>query len=440
MRVAIIGTGYVGLVTGTCLSDVGNDVVCCDVDPSKVQRLLAGELTIYEPGLEELFRRNSKAGRLKFTTNASEAVRNADVCVIAVGTPEDKDGSADRRYVLEAVRSVAESVNGSTVILIKSTVPVGTCDRAQRLVDDVLSERAVTYACPVVSNPEFLKEGKAVEDFVRPDRVVIGTQNEAACEVVSQLYAPFVRNGHPVVVVSRRSSEMIKYVANAMLATRISLMNELAQLCEKVGADVADVRLGVGTDRRIGMDFLYAGVGYGGSCFPKDIRALSRMAAEEGTSAEILDAVDKVNRLQKLVLAKKIVDHFGGILRGKKIAIWGLAFKPHTDDIREAPALTIIKRLLEVGADVVAFDPEAAKNAAVWFSGTVGVSFVDDPYKAVEGADAVALVTEWGVFRSLDMTKVKTLMRSPVFFDGRNQYEPAKMREFGFQYECIGRA
>jgi len=440
MRIGVIGTGYVGLVTGTCLAEMGNDVVCQDIDEAKIRRLLAGEMPIYEPGLAELVQRNHRDGRLHFSTDVKDVTRDREIIYIAVGTPPDDDGSADRQYVLAAARGVANNIQGPMTVIVKSTVPVGTCDMVQRCIDEALKTRGVSHRVEVVSNPEFLKEGKAVSDFMRPDRIVVGVRSEAVKDQIHRLYEPFVRNGHPLLMMDVRSSEMTKYAANVMLATRISLVNEMARICDAVGADIMNVRRGIGTDSRIGMQFLYAGVGYGGSCFPKDVKALSTLAVESGCQAEILEAVERVNRGQKMFLATQIRRHFDGDVRGKRIALWGLAFKPETDDIREAPALTIIKRLTDDGAHIVAFDPQARPNAEAYFEGTDQVTFVDSPYAALEGADAVALVTEWRIFRSLDFDYVKSLMRSPVFFDGRNQYDIALMREMGFNYHTIGRA
>ena len=439
MRVTVVGTGYVGLVTGTCLADMGNDVACHDVAEKKIAQLNDGMMPIYEPGLEEIVKRNVRDGRLSFTTDLAEALKGAQICFIAVGTPPGEDGAADRRHVLTAVSDVADVMQGPLVIAVKSTVPVGTCDEIAGITAERLAARKQSWSCEVVSNPEFLKEGKAIEDFMRPDRIVVGANNDESAALMKSLYEPFVRNGHPLLLMDVRSSEMTKYAANVMLATRISLMNELAQICERVGADIREIRRGIGTDKRIGMSFLYAGVGYGGSCFPKDVKALSSMAIESDCPADILDAVEKVNRHQKMALANRIIAHFGGNATKRRVAVWGLAFKAMTDDIREAPALTIIKRLTDAGATVCAYDPEATANAREAFAGNTRVEFADNPYAAVEGADALVLITEWGVFRSLDFAKIKTLMKQPVLFDGRNQYDPRTMRDAGFTYVCIGR-
>ncbi len=433
MRITVIGTGYVGLVTGTCLSDMGNDVTCLDIDENKIAALGRGEMPIYEPGLAELVQRNVRDQRLRFATELAGAVAGSEVAFIAVGTPPDEDGSADRRHVLAAARSVAGAATGPLVIAVKSTVPVGTCDE----VEAVAREHS-PHTIDVVSNPEFLKEGKAVEDFMRPDRIVVGVHSESAESVMRRLYEPFVRNGHPLLFMDRRSSEMTKYAANVMLATRISLVNEIAQICERLGADIRHVRRGVGSDKRIGMSFLYAGIGYGGSCFPKDVKALSSMAVESDCPADILDAVEKVNRHQKMVLANRVIAHLGDA-HGKRVGLWGIAFKPMTDDIREAPALTIIKRLTDAGATVCAYDPEAMENARAALAHNRRVELADSPYVAAEGADALVLATEWGVFRSLDFERVRASMKRPILFDGRNQYDPEQMRALGFTYSCIGR-
>jgi UDPglucose 6-dehydrogenase len=439
MRITVVGTGYVGLVTGTCLADMGNDVTCQDVASDKIAKLRRGEMPIYEPGLAEIVVKNHKEGRLQFETDLAQAIDGAEVCFIAVGTPPDEDGSADRRHVFGVAEAIAEKMTGPLVVAVKSTVPVGTCDQVRALLRERLAASGKSFDIEVVSNPEFLKEGKAIEDFLRPDRIVVGVASEKAGEVMKRLYEPFVQNGHPLVIMDVRSSEMTKYAANAMLATRISLMNELAQICERVGADILEVRRGIGTDKRIGMSFLYAGAGFGGSCFPKDVKALSRMAVEADCPADILDAVDKVNRHQKMLLANRILKHFGGTAQGKRVGVWGVTFKPMTDDIREAPALVIIKRLLDAGATVCAYDPEGTENAKAHFAGSQHFELAENPYDAAKGAHALALVTEWGVFRSLDFQRLKSVMRDPVLFDGRNQYERHHMAELGFTYHSIGR-
>jgi len=440
MHVTVIGTGYVGLVTGTCLSDVGNNVCCHDIDERKIGMLRRGEIPIYEPSLAELVRRNVKDERLRFTTDLANAISESDVCFVAVGTPSDQDGSADRRYVTEAVAGIARHMQRPLVIAVKSTVPVGTCAKMRAVVEEQLAARGVSIPFDVVFNPEFLKEGKAVEDFMRPDRIVIGGENEMGLKAMEAIYGPFIRNGHPYIVMDVASAEMTKYAANCMLATRISLMNELAQICDRVGADIMKVRAGIGTDRRIGMDFLYAGVGYGGSCFPKDVKALSRLAVESDCAADILDAVERVNRHQKVMLANRIIARFDGNVRGKRFALWGLAFKADTDDIREAPALAILKRLTDAGAHVCAFDPEAMSNAKRELAGNANVSFADHEYETLSGADALVLATEWRQFRRPDFHKIKASLRQPLIFDGRNQYEPKEMLELGIEYHSVGRA
>lgn len=439
MRISVVGTGYVGLVTGTCLADMGNTVTCHDIDEDKITRLQRGQIPIYEPGLTELVQSNLAGGRLHFTTDLSRALHESEVCFIAVGTPPAEDGSADLRHVLAVAGAIAKAMQGPLVVAVKSTVPVGTCDKVRELIALTLSERGVAHDFDVVSNPEFLKEGMAVEDFMRPDRIVLGAGSERGAEVMRRLYKPFIRNGHPFLVMDVRSSEMTKYASNVMLATRISLINELARICEGVGADVAAVRQGMGADKRIGMAFLYAGLGYGGSCFPKDVQALARLAREHVVDAKILDAVEHVNARQKALLAERITQHFGGAVHGKRIALWGIAFKPKTDDIREAPALTIISELTRQGAEVVAYDPEAMANARRHFDGNARLSFAQDHYAALEGAHALALVTEWGLFRNPDFERMRALLAEPVIFDGRNQYEPSEMKRYGFTYYCIGR-
>lgn len=439
MKVVVVGTGYVGLVTGTCLADMGHDVTCVDIDQAKIEGLNKMVMPIYEVGLRELVRRNSEAGRLTFTTELGTCVPGADVVFIAVGTPPDEDGSADKRYVLNAAQGVAECMDGYLVVVVKSTVPVGTCAKVADRVSDTLTERDCDAEFDVVSNPEFLKEGKAIDDFMRPDRIVVGVDSERAQGVMQKLYHDFTRNAHPLVFMGVNSSEMTKYAANCMLATRISLMNELANICDVVGADIMEVRQGIGTDSRIGMSFLYAGIGYGGSCFPKDVKAMARVGLETECGVNLLDGTERVNRAQKLVMANRVLTRFGGDLKGRTIAIWGLAFKPNTDDMREAPAMTIIKRLLDEGADIRAFDPVAMDRARLLLDGFPGVTFVADKYAALTGADAVILVTEWGEFRTIDFARLRREMRSPIFFDGRNQFEPAEMAVEDIEYYGIGR-
>jgi UDPglucose 6-dehydrogenase len=431
MRIAVIGTGYVGLVAGACFAENGNDVVCVDKDEVKLRVLRRGQIPIFEPGLEELVRRNRAEKRLTFTSQIGTAVRVSTIIFIAVGTPQGEDGSADLQYVLGVAKEIARSMNGYKVIVDKSTVPVGTSERVREVV-----RRETTHPFSVVSNPEFLKQGAAVDDFMKPDRVVIGAEDPRAAKLMTELYAPFTRTGAPVMVMNCASAEMSKYAANAMLATKISFMNEVARVCELYGADVDQVRRAVGSDRRIGPAFLFPGVGYGGSCFPKDVQALLKFSKDKEYRFEILDAVERVNRRQKTLLVDKMVAHFGS-LEGRTIAVWGLAFKPRTDDMREAPAITIVEKLLEAGALVKAYDPEAMKIAKGIFGNRV--TFAKRSYEALAGADALALVTEWNEFREPDFAKMRKLMSSPVVFDGRNVYDRDQMRADGFVYYSVGR-
>lgn len=433
MNIAVIGTGYVGLVTGTCFAETGNHVICVDIDEKKVERLKQGEIPIYEPGLDILFDRNTRQGRLKFTTNLKKGIQGAEVIFLALPTPPGEDGSADLSYVMGVAADLSEIIDAYTVVIDKSTVPVGTAEKVHAILSDKLSEDLFD----VVSNPEFLREGVAVDDFMRPDRVVIGTSSERAKEVMSRLYEPFVRQGNPVYFMDERSAEMTKYAANSYLATRISFMNEIANLCEKVGANVDMVRLGMGSDSRIGKRFLFPGVGYGGSCFPKDVQALAKTAAENGYDFRILNSVMGVNDKQKHILSKKIIDYYGGNLSGKTIAVWGLAFKPNTDDIREAPALTIIEELLNAGASIKAFDPEAMENVKQVFGDRI--QFAEEQYETLIGADSLAVITEWPVFRAPSYKVLRELLSEPVIFDGRNIYDPKVMKAEGFYYDSIGR-
>ncbi|AKU92239.1 UDP-glucose dehydrogenase family protein [Vulgatibacter incomptus] len=433
MRVAVIGTGYVGLVAGTCFADSGNDVVCVDIDGAKIDALRRGEIPIYEPGLEELVERNAAAGRLTFTTRLPDAVSRAEVVFIAVGTPQGDDGSADLQYVLAAARAIGRSLGSYTVVVDKSTVPVGT---AKKVREEILSV-APNADFDVVSNPEFMKEGAAIDDFLSPDRVVIGTESQRARDLMAELYAPFTRRSNRILFMDPQSAELTKYAANAMLAARISFMNEMAALCEKVGADVDHVRLGLGSDSRIGLSFLFPGPGFGGSCFPKDIRALYSTARENGLDFNLLGSVDRVNEQQKQLLLRKAIRHFGGNLSGKHFGVWGLAFKPKTDDMRESPSIPLIEGLLGKGATVAAHDPVAHGTAKRIFGDRIG--FTDTPYGAVEGADGLFIVTEWNEFRRPDFDRLKGLMKAPVIFDGRNVFDPARMRDRGFVYEGIGR-
>ncbi len=432
MRIAVIGTGYVGLVAGTCFAESGNDVVCLDIDQGKIARLERGEVPIYEPGLEELLKRNVHDGRLRFTTSWAQAIPNAQVVFIAVGTPPGEDGGADLRYVLSAARSIAEHMTGYCVVVDKSTVPVGTVAK----VAEVLRS-GTDHEFDVVSNPEFLKEGAAIDDFMKPDRVVIGASTRRATEVMEELYAPFVRTGNPILHMDPASAELTKYAANAMLATRISFMNEIANICSRVGASVDMVRKGIGTDERIGSRFLFAGAGYGGSCFPKDVKAVVRTAAELGYQFKILEAVEAVNEQQKRLLFDMVVDHFGADLTGKRFALWGLAFKPNTDDMREAPALVVIEALLGAGAQVCACDPEAAPEARRRHLGA-RIQYAEKPMDALAGADGLILVTEWNEFRRPDFEAMKRLLKTPVVFDGRNIYSRRTLEALGFTYYGIG--
>lgn len=439
MKLTIIGTGYVGLVTGACLADVGNQVLCLDLDQRKIDILKSGGIPIYEPGLKEIVANNIAAGRLRFTTDIAESVAWGDVQVIAVGTPPGEDGSADLQYVVAAARNIGRHMTSPKIVIDKSTVPVGTADKVRDAVAEELKQRAQNIKFSVVSNPEFLKEGAAVEDFMRPDRIIIGAEDDPTIEAMRKLYGPFQRNHDRIMVMDIRSAELTKYAANAMLATRISFMNELALLAEKLGADIESVRKGMGSDPRIGYHFLYPGIGYGGSCFPKDVQALIRTANSAGIDLKLLDAVERVNYAQKHVLAAKIVTRFGENLGGKTFALWGLAFKPNTDDMREAPSLVLIDDLTRRGAKIVAFDPVAVAEARHTLDANPNVSFAADAMSALQGADALAIATEWKTFRAPDFAAMKAALKSPVVFDGRNLYEPETMRENGFQYYPIGR-
>ena len=442
MRVTIFGSGYVGLVTGACFADAGNHVICVDVDEKKIQRLQNGEVPIHEPGLDVLIRRNAEAGRLEFTTDAAKGVEHGLFQIIAVGTPPDEDGSADLRYVLAVARTIGMHLNRYAVVITKSTVPVGTADKVKREVEQALLERKVNVEFDVVSNPEFLKEGAAIQDFMKPDRIIIGTDNPRTQELMRALYEPFTRNRDRLIVMDVRSSELTKYAANAMLATKISFMNELANIAERVGADIEKVRIGIGSDPRIGYAFIYPGTGYGGSCFPKDVQALVRSAREVGHEPEILIAVESVNRRQKEVLFRKMERHFEGSLKGRTIAIWGLAFKPNTDDMREAPSRTLMEKLWQAGAKVRAYDPVASAECRRIYAERErqqDLVLCKNAYEAAQGADALALVTEWQEFRSPDFDRLRELLKSPLIFDGRNLYDPSMLERFGFTYYAIGR-
>lgn len=438
MNVAVVGSGYVGLVAGACFAESGNDVVCVDINKEKVARLNSGEIPIYEPGLEELVKNNMEGGRLSFSTDIVTAVQGSEVIFIAVGTPQDIDGSADLGFVLQVAENIGKAMNGPKIIVNKSTVPVGTAGKVREEV-----AKHTDFPFDVVSNPEFLKEGSAIDDFMRPDRVVIGTDSVEAAEIMRELYAPFVRTGNPVLVMDVQSAEVTKYAANAMLATKVTFMNEIANLCEAVGADVSQVRRGIGSDSRIGSNFLFPGVGYGGSCFPKDIRALVRTAEQNHVSMDIVSSVDRVNTRQKSKLVEKLVKHFGGEsqIKGKRFALWGLAFKPRTDDMREAPSITIINQLAKLGATMCAFDPEAMEVAkGIFKNSDISLDFADTSYEALEGADALLIITEWNEFRRPNFSKIGQTLKQPVVFDGRNLYEPSAMRRLGFVYHSIGRS
>ena len=439
MKITVIGTGYVGLVSGACLADVGNQVLCMDIDAKKIATLTSGSIPIFEPGLKEMVASNVAAGRLHFTTDVAEGVAFGDIQIIAVGTPPGEDGSADLQYVVAAARNVGRLMTMPKIVMDKSTVPVGTADKVREAIADELKKRGADVKFSVVSNPEFLKEGAAVEDFMRPDRIVIGADNDEAIEAMRKLYAPFQRNHDRVMVMDVRSAELTKYAANAMLATRISFMNELALLAELLGADIESVRKGMGSDPRIGYHFLYPGIGYGGSCFPKDVQALQRTATAAGMNLKLLDAVERVNYAQKHVLTNKIVRRFGDDLAGKTIALWGLAFKPNTDDMREAPSLVLIEDLVKRGAKIVAFDPVAHAEAKHLLDNNPNVTLASSAMAALNGVDALAIVTEWKTFRAPDFAAMKAALKSPVVFDGRNLYEPDAMHELGFEYYPIGR-
>lgn len=439
MKVTIFGTGYVGLVTGTCLAEMGNHVSCVDVDAEKIARLERGEIPIFEPGLEPLVRRNHAAGRLVFGTDAAAGIAHGEVLFIAVGTPPDEDGSADLSYVLAVARDIGEHIDTPKVVVNKSTVPVGTADRVRTEIAKALAARGASIEFDVVSNPEFLKEGDAVNDCMRPDRILIGASSARAVEVLGKLYATFNRNHSRIVLMDERSAELTKYAANAMLATKISFMNEIANIAERVGADVEMVRHGIGADPRIGSHFIYPGAGYGGSCFPKDVQALERIAHAHDYEARVLAAVEAVNRDQKQKLFALIDLHFDGALRGRTIALWGLAFKPNTDDMREAPSRILMEALWQAGAKVRAFDPEARAETRRLYGERGDLALCEEPYDALQGADALAVVTEWKAFRSPDFERIRALLSTPVLFDGRNLYEPATVESAGIAYYGIGR-
>jgi len=450
MKVTIFGSGYVGLVAGACFAEGGNDVICADVDPKKIDLLNHGGIPIYEPGLQEMVQRNRQHQRLNFTTDLGAAVKHGDICFIAVGTPPDQDGSADLRYVLSVARTIASEMDSKKIIVDKSTVPVGTASKVSQAIEDVLKERGVQHPFHVVSNPEFLKEGAAIDDFINPDRVVIGVDSDTAEQAMRDLYLPFTGSDDKMIVMDIKSAEMTKYAANSMLATKISFMNEISRLCEKVGADIDQVRAGIGSDVRIGQHFLYPGLGYGGSCFPKDVQALVKTGTQNGMELEILQAVESVNARQKKKMTEMVVSHFGEDLTGKTFAIWGLSFKPKTDDMREAPSLVVLEGLLSRGATVVAHDPEAIEETTriVMNSDEVypqfvahrdRISFKELDYDALPGADALLILTEWSEFRRPDFARMKASLKTPLVFDGRNIYDPEKMDDRGFEYYSIGR-
>jgi len=432
MKIAVVGTGYVGLVTGTCLAETGNTVSCVDINEEKVAQMKSGQVPIYEPGLDVLFHRNIEQGRLKFTTKLADAIAEAKIIFLALPTPPDGDGAADLSYVLGAAKDIAQLITDYKVVVTKSTVPVGTADKVK-----AVFAANTQVEVDVVSNPEFLREGVAVEDFMKPDRVVVGTQSEKAQKLMAELYGPYVRQGNPIIFMDERSSELTKYAANSFLATKISFMNEIANLCELVGADVDAVRKGIGSDERIGKRFLFPGVGYGGSCFPKDVQALAKSADENQYDFKILDAVMEVNEIQKKILSDKVQQYFKGDVKGKKFALWGLAFKPETDDIREAPALYIIDELVKAGASICAFDPEAMPNVKKLVGDQI--SYAEDAYSALAGADALLIVTEWSLFRNPDFELMEQKLNNKVIFDGRNLYDLEKMIDLGYYYNSIGR-
>jgi UDPglucose 6-dehydrogenase len=439
MKISVIGTGRLGLVSGTCLAEVGNDVLCLDVDPAKIKTLNEGGIPIFEPGLLDMVRRNVAAGRLHFTTDEDRAVQHGTMQFIAVGTPPDEDGSADLQYVVAAARNIGRRMTDYKVVVDKSTVPVGTADKVREAIADELKRRGVEVPYSVVSNPEFLKEGAAVEDFMRPDRIIVGASDDQAVNFMKALYAPFQRNHERLVVMDVRSAELTKYAANAMLATRISFMNELANLAETLGADIEMVRQGIGSDPRIGYHFLYPGCGYGGSCFPKDVKALIKTAADKGYHLKVLGAVEDANDAQKLVLPAKVKARFGNNLKGKHFALWGLAFKPNTDDMREAPSRAIVADLIAAGATIAAYDPVAMHEAHRVFGDEPSIRLADNPLAACEGADALLIATEWKEFRSPDFEAIRKALKTPAIFDGRNLYAPAFVREQGLEYFAIGR-
>lgn len=437
MNISIVGSGYVGLVTGACLAETGANVSCVDVDEKKIKVLSKGNIPIWEPGLEDIVKRNIAKKRLSFTTSLKESIQDAEVIFIAVGTPPDDDGSADLKQVLSVAKEIGVYLDHYAVVVTKSTVPVGTSKKVKREIQDELIRRELNITIDIASNPEFLKEGSAVDDFLKPDRIIVGAESEKAKQTLERLYKPFLLNGHPIIFMDIASSELTKYAANAMLATRISLMNDIANLCESVGADINMIRKGVGSDPRIGNKFIYPGVGYGGSCFPKDVKAIIKMADDYGYSLEVLKAVERVNNRQKLTAFQKLARHFNGQLKGKKVALWGLSFKPNTDDMREAPSLAIIDKLLDSEVEIAAYDPVAMPEARRYYRDSL-ISYADNPYDALNGADALILVTEWNEFRILNIDEMKKRMKDYVIIDGRNIYDAAELKNNGFSYHCIG--
>lgn len=440
MNISIIGTGYVGLVTGTCFAEMGNNVWCVDNNLSKISSLKKGQIPIFEPGLQELVIRNQTEGRLRFTSNIAEAVSQSLFCFIAVGTPPGEDGSADLKYVMEVSKSIGQYIDKYMIIVNKSTVPVGTGEKVKNEIMNQIKMRNVDIEFDVVSNPEFLKEGAAIDDFMAPDRIIIGTDNIRTAEIMKQLYEPFIMNQHPIIIMDVKSAEITKYAANAMLASRISFMNEIASLCDVVGGDIANVRKGIGLDSRIGMPFLYAGIGYGGSCFPKDVKELISLGERNNLSMEIVKAVDSVNNNQKHKITEMIVRRFGEDLNGLRFGIWGLAFKPLTDDMRDAPSITVINDLIKNGAEIKAFDPEAMEQASIIFKDNQDkINYVNNMMEVLPDIDALVVITEWRQFRQVDFKEMKEMMKNKIIFDGRNQYDPKTLKDLGFEYYCIGR-
>ena len=440
MNIAVIGAGYVGLVSGVCFSEMGNNVICIDVDPQKIEKLNKGIVPIFEPGLEQMVLRNVKNKNLFFTTNLGEAIKDVEIVFIAVGTPMGDDGSVDLQYVLSVAKSIGQTMQKRLIVVDKSTVPVGTADKVKAIIQEALDKRNEALTFSVVSNPEFLKQGAAIDDFMKPDRVVIGADSEVAFEKMKQLYSPFFRTHDRFITMDIRSAEMTKYAANTMLATKISFMNEIANICERVGADANQVRIGIGSDKRIGYSFIYPGAGYGGSCFPKDVKALKKMAEEHGYKARLIESVEKVNDAQKFVIAHKIIKRFGEDLSGFTFGVWGLAFKPGTDDMREAPSIYIVKELEKRGANVKAYDPKAIDRAKEYYLKDVkNVTYCSSKYEVLQGADALILLTEWKEFRSPDFVEIKQQLKNPIIFDGRNQYNAFNLKEQGFEYYQIGK-